>query len=746
MPTRLEGRHEQQRDPGHPGPGQLRPVHGGQRGQQPRARPRARRRRAAHGRSTAGHCPAATCAGTTLTSRCSSSVRHRPPGHGEHVVTGASARRSPAQRPHAFTSPCASPPSARYTSSRLGRGQGEVVQRGEGGPAGDGGDRRAGLARARAAASSGGPDCDGPVAQRGDLGHVAAAPRSRHTRSTRTSPATSSLSPAGVSQAMTRPSVEHRDPVEHGLRLDDVVGDQQDGRARARPAAGPRRPRRRAGPPGPCRWSARPGPAAAAPPPARRRSRRAGAGRRTASSAGRPAIAVEPQLVEHRVPLGPRRAHVEPAQPCRWSRRRAPRSARRGRWTPGRGRRAAGRPARGGGRGRGRGSRRCPRSGRSSPVSWRTRVDLPAPLGPSSPKISPRRTSRPMPSVARTSGVRGRAAAAAHRGIGLDQAAHGDTPTSLLWRAGAACAVPVLTRDETTRGPDAGQAPGAVSGPPARRSCRARSADGRGHSPAPAACSAARADVDLAPEPGPDRVAVVLVDLVVLVGEQTEAGGVAQQLAVDAVRDPRVHRGQLLQVAGVGEPLHPAAGEDLADLEGVAADGGDVLLAVGPALLGAGELGEGGQRGGLGGLARRRRAASTQPLSEDQRRVAAGGGLLGGGWAAGRRAAAPARSLGVGTPLAPAAGARPGAPFCRRPAARPAVLRGCRRRPALARGRGERPDSGSGAERIAAISGRGAGGGAQIPPRSLARTALVIHARSSTRRSSASATRSSDWL
>lgn len=55
-------------------------------------------------------------------------------------------------------------------------------------------------------------------------------------------------------------------------------------------------------------------------------------------------------------------------------------------------------------------------------------------------------------------------------------------------------------------------------------------------------------------------------------------------------------------------------------------------------------------------------------------------------------------------------------------------------------------DSGSGADRIAAISGRGAGCGAQIPPTSLARTALVIQARSSTRRSSASATRSSDWL
>lgn len=70
---------------------------------------------------------------------------------------------------------------------------------------------------------------------------------------------------------------------------------------------------------------------------------------------------------------------------------------------------------------------------------------------------------------------------------------------------------------------------------------------------------------------------------------------------------------------------------------------------------------------------------------------------------------------------------------------------GCSRSSA-ARSAEESADSGSGAERIAAISGRGTGGGAQIPPRSLARTALVIHVRSSTRRSSASATRSSDWL
>ena len=55
------------------------------------------------------------------------------------------------------------------------------------------------------------------------------------------------------------------------------------------------------------------------------------------------------------------------------------------------------------------------------------------------------------------------------------------------------------------------------------------------------------------PETGPDRVAVVLVDLVVLVGQQAEAGRVPQQLAVDAVRDPRILRGELPQPTRVGE-------------------------------------------------------------------------------------------------------------------------------------------------------------------------------------------------
>lgn len=65
-------------------------------------------------------------------------------------------------------------------------------------------------------------------------------------------------------------------------------------------------------------------------------------------------------------------------------------------------------------------------------------------------------------------------------------------------------------------------------------------------------------------------------------------------------------------------------------------------------------------------------------------------------------------------------------------------------------GCGEPLDSGSGADRIAAISGRtpgrGPGAGPHAPAISFARIAAVIHSRSSTRLSSASATRSSDWL
>src|SRR3954451_11890006 len=49
-----------------------------------------------------------------------------------------------------------------------------------------------------------------------------------------------------------------------------------------------------------------------------------------------------------------------------------------------------------------------PRSGRSTPTSWRTRVVLPAPFGPSSPNTSPGRTVKEMPSLARTGAPRRR--------------------------------------------------------------------------------------------------------------------------------------------------------------------------------------------------------------------------------------------------------------------------------------------------------------------------------------------------
>ena len=147
---------------------------------------------------------------------------------------------------------------------------------------------------------------------------------------------------------------------------------------------------------------------------------------------------------------------------------------------------------------------------------------------------------------------------------------------------------------------------------------------------------------------------------------------------------------------GVGEAGRPAAGEDLPDLEGVAADGGDVLLAVRPALLGGGELREGGQGGGLGRLGPAARAVHPALVGGPaQRGVRADAGAA---WAVpGPRSAA--RSLGVGTPL----GAEPRscAPL-RASAACWCSGSGAERSAAAARA-----DSGSGAERIAAISGRG---------------------------------------
>ncbi len=59
-----------------------------------------------------------------------------------------------------------------------------------------------------------------------------------------------------------------------------------------------------------------------------------------------------------------------------------------------------------------------------SPVSWRTRVDFPAPFGPSRPKISPRRMSQPYPVGGPRLGRTGAATASADRRVGLGQRAH----------------------------------------------------------------------------------------------------------------------------------------------------------------------------------------------------------------------------------------------------------------------------------------------------------------------------------
>src|SRR2546421_6279219 len=220
-------------------------------------------------------------------------------------------------------------------------------------------------------------------------------------------------------------------------------------------------------------------------------------------------------------------------------------------------------------------SRLEPASGRSRPVSWRTSVVFPAPLGPSSPKISPSPMSRSMPSLARTAGD---AAALRPRPAGYvltSPRTDHTVPRAVAAEGAAADSVPVLTSNESTRRGRGAYLRGRGRG-------RGRAGDGDG--PCPRGRGRALsgrlaqwglfgsrgalgnlAGIDLAPEARPDGVAVVLVDLVVLVGKQPEAGRVAQQLTVDAVRDARVLAGELLQQRAVGEPVDPAAGEDPAD-------------------------------------------------------------------------------------------------------------------------------------------------------------------------------------
>ncbi len=152
--------------------------------------------------STARAPPGRTSAGTTLTSRCSPSV-----GSFEAVVltgTDAAAGVLTVRVLKPSPVPCrAAPPSAGYTSSRLGVARVKSSRAAKAAPpvtvattarASSGASRSVqrrpdSVARSRRAATSG--TLSGAV--------------SRHTRSTRTSPATFSLSPEGVSQAITRP-------------------------------------------------------------------------------------------------------------------------------------------------------------------------------------------------------------------------------------------------------------------------------------------------------------------------------------------------------------------------------------------------------------------------------------------------------------------------------------------------------------------------------------------------------------
>ncbi len=266
-----------------------------------------------------------------------------------------------------------------------------------------------------------------------------------------------------------------------------------------------------------------------------------------------------------------------------------------------------------------------PASGRIRPVSWRTRVDLPAPFGPSRPKISPRRMSRVTSSVARTSGVAGTPRPAAYRQIGLGQSAH---------RAhGIATGSKCLCRARTHKGRDYGVRPSAPpSGPPisvdsaAGGTGRARGSVRRG------GALGRRTDVDLAPESRPDRVPVVLVDLVVLVGEQPEAGGVAQQLAVDAVRDAGY-----IPESRCRWPWSPRRSSQRRANTCPTSYGSPPTVVMSSsrsaqrcsAVVSWARVGmEAASAGSAAGR-------STQPLSEDQRRVAEVGGC-GAAWAPGR--------------------------------------------------------------------------------------------------------------
>ena len=248
------------------------------------------------------------------------------------------------------------------------------------------------------------PEACAAAPQGGDLGHLQRRPVAPHQLQPDLV-AHHVLQPAGRVAGDDPAPVDHRDPVEHALGLQHVVRHQHHRGAALGPSPvhrGPHRaPRDRVHAGGRLvQHQQRP-----LADQRGRRSRPAGAVRRTASSAA-----------ARRCPRGPARRSRRPARRAprgrrgraagRWSPRPARPSARPARWTPDPGSRAAGRPAPGGAPGRGRARETLPESGRSSPVSWRTRVDLPAPLGPSSPKISPRCTSRVMPSLARTAGAR----------------------------------------------------------------------------------------------------------------------------------------------------------------------------------------------------------------------------------------------------------------------------------------------------------------------------------------------------
>ena len=188
-----------------------------------------------------------------------------------HLVLAPGRSPSPSS-----TSSGGRPVSVMKTSSRVGRTDGDVVDRDSGGvePPDRGRDRAAALAQ-----PGRGRRRPRPTARRRRPRERASAASTRLGSSSVTSsrsPPTWSLSSSEVPSRDHDPVVDHRDPVGEPIGLVEVLGGQQHGGARG-DAVLDRLPQARSGCGGRARWSARRGTAPAAGPPAPRRGRVGGA-------------------------------------------------------------------------------------------------------------------------------------------------------------------------------------------------------------------------------------------------------------------------------------------------------------------------------------------------------------------------------------------------------------------------------------------------------------------------------------